>query len=160
MRHSFHAVALVVLLLIPTALAAEEAKTGSIAVENAWSRATPAGAAVGAGYLTIKNDGTAADRLTAVSAAIAGQTEIHQMSMEAGVMKMRRLPDGLSIPAKGSVTLDPNGYHLMFLQLKSPLKEGEEFKGSLTFEHAGTVEVTFHVQGMGAMAPSASGHDH
>jgi periplasmic copper chaperone A len=160
MRHSFHAVALAALLLIPNALAAEEATAGSIAVENAWSRATPAGAAVGAGYLTIKNDGSAPDRLMAASAAIAGQTEIHQMSMEGGVMKMRRLPDGLTVPAKGSVTLDPNGYHLMFMQLKGPLKEGEDFKGSLTFEHAGTLDVTFHVQGMGTMSPDASGHDH
>ena len=73
------------------------------------------------------------------AAAIAGKAEIHQMSMADGVMRMRQLLDGLPVPAKSSVALEPNSYHLMFTGLKRPLKEGDGFAGSLTFEHAGTV---------------------
>jgi copper(I)-binding protein len=139
---------------------AHEFKAGSITVEHPWSRATPGGAQVGAGYLTIQNEGDAPDRLVSATAEIAGRTQIHQMSMVDGVMKMRELTDGLPVPAKGSVTLEPNAYHLMFLDLKRPLKEGEEFSGTLTFEKAGTVDVTFEVEGTGAKAPEPNDHHH
>ena len=85
---------------------------------------TPAGAALSAGYLTIKNDSGASRPADGGERHNRGADEIHQMSMEGGVMKMRRLPDGLPVPAKGSVTLDPNGYPPMFMQLKSPLTGG------------------------------------
>jgi periplasmic copper chaperone A len=98
---------------------ASEFKVGSITVETPWSRATPGGAKVAAGYLTIKNSAAAPDRLVSVTADIAGRTEIHQMSMSDGMMKMRQLTYGLPIPAQGSVTLEPASYHLMFLDLKS-----------------------------------------
>ena len=113
----------------------------------------PGGAEVAVGYLTITNDGTAPDRLLAVTAAIAGKTEIHQMSMADDVMRMRQLSEGLPVPAKSSVVLEPNSYHLMFTDLKRPLKDGDEFAGSLTFEQAGTIDVTFHVGSIGAAVP-------
>ena len=75
------------------------------------------------------------------------------MSMDGGVMKMRELKDGLVVPAHGSVKLAPNGYHLMFTALKSPLVKGQSVKATLTFEHAGAVAVDFAVQGIGAAAP-------
>jgi copper(I)-binding protein len=139
---------------------AHEFKAGSITIEQPWSRATPGGAQVAVGYLTIKNDAAAPDRLVSATAEIAGETQIHQMSMADGVMKMREVTDGVPVPANGSVALDPNAYHLMFMDLKGPLTEGEEFKGTLTFEKAGTVDVTFEVEGMGAAAPGPDEHHH
>jgi periplasmic copper chaperone A len=69
------------------------------------------------------------------------------------MMQMRELTEGLAIPAQGSVTFEPASYHLMFEGLKRPLKEGETFSGTLTFEKAGTVSVTFDVKGLGASSP-------
>ena len=138
-----------------------EFKAGDISIEAPWSRATPGGAKVAAGYLTIKNAGAAPDRLVSATADIAERAEIHEMSMADGMMKMRKLPDGLAVPAGGSVALAPKAYHLMFLGLKKPLKEAETFSGTLTFEKAGTVAVTFEVRGVGAAAPGAgAAHRH
>ena len=139
---------------------ASEFKVSAITIETPWSRATPGGAKVAAGYLTIKNDATTPDRLVSVSANIAGSAGIHQMSMANGMMKMRELTDGLPIPAQGSVALAPASYHLMFLDLKKPLKEGETFPATLNFEKAGTVSVTFEVSGMGAATPDQNDHQH
>jgi len=99
-------------------------KVGSIVIETPWSRATPGGAKVGVGYLTIKNDGATPDRLVSATAAIAGRTEIHLMSMDDGVMKMRPVADGVPVPANGSLVLGPNSYHLMFMDLARQLKQG------------------------------------
>jgi copper(I)-binding protein len=139
---------------------AAEFKAGDIAVEAPWSRATPGGAKVGAGYLTIKNGGAAPDRLVSATVDIAERTEIHEMSMSDGMMKMRQVSDGMAVPAGGSVALAPNGYHLMFLGLKKPLTEGGTFTGTLTFEKAGTVAVTFEVGGIGAGAADAGAEHH
>ena len=139
---------------------ASEFKAGTITIETPWSRATPGGAKVAAGYLTIKNDAAKPDRLVSVTADIAGRAAIHEMSMADGMMKMRELTDGLAIPAQGSVTLDPASYHLMFLDLKKSLKEGETFPATLNFENAGTVSVTFEVRGLGAAAPDQADHQH
>jgi copper(I)-binding protein len=139
---------------------AAEFKAGDIAVEAPWSRATPGGAKVAAGYLTLENGGAAPDRLVSATADIAERAEIHEMSMSDGMMKMRQVSDGVAVPAGGSVALAPQGYHLMFLGLKKPLKEGEAFAGTLTFEKAGTVAVTFEVRGVGAAADAGAEHHH
>lgn len=136
-----------------TNVRAQTASAGSISIESAWSRETPGGASVAAGYLTIKNSGAAPDRLLSVSSEIAGHAQIHEMSMADGVMKMREVTDGLPIPANGEVVLDPEHYHLMFTELKRPLKQGEEFSATLDFEKAGPVQATFEVEGVGAGAP-------
>jgi copper(I)-binding protein len=153
LRLSFHRFALASLILIAAAIPA--AAGNAITVEKAWSRATPEGAQVAAGYLTIVNHGDAPDRLVSISTSVAGKTEIHQMKMADGKMEMRPVPDGIEVPAKGTVTLEPMGYHLMLMGLKAPLQKGETFTGSLVFEHAGAVDATFRVEGMGAMGPSA-----
>ena len=132
---------------------AHEFKAGSITIGHPWSRATPDGAQVAAGYLTIENDAAAPDRLVSATAEIAGKTQIHLMTMVDGVMKMREVSEGVPVPPHGTVALDPNAYHLMFNDLKRPLTEGEEFKGTLTFEKAGTVDVMFEVEAMGAATP-------
>ncbi len=149
----FHAVCLALALGLCAAPAlAQEIKAGDLTIEKPWARATPKGAEVGAGYLEIRNNGAAPDRLTGGSADFAA-VEIHEMSMEGGVMKMRQLKDGLEIPAHGAVKLAPNGYHLMFTRLKRPLVNGESVKATLIFDHAGAVAVDFAVQAVGAASP-------
>jgi hypothetical protein len=137
---------------------AQQTKVGDLTIEQPWARATPKGAAVGAGYLEIRNAGASPDRLTGGSADFAG-VEIHQMKMDKGVMTMRQVKDGLEIPAHGSVKLAPSGYHLMFTGLKHALVKGESVKATLTFEHAGPVTVEFPVQGIGASGPAAGAKD-
>jgi periplasmic copper chaperone A len=131
---------------------AQEFKAGDITIEKPWARATPKGAAVGAGYLVIHNNGATPDKLTGGTADFA-ELQVHEMSMAGGVMKMRQVEGGLTIPAHGSVTLAPSGYHIMFVKLKSPLVAGQPIKATLGFEHAGNVDVTFDVRGVGAAAP-------
>jgi hypothetical protein len=136
------------------------AETGAIAVEKAWTRATPKGAKVAAGYLTIRNDGEEPDRLVGARAEFARKTEIHLMNMVDGVMQMRPVRDGLQVMPNSTVALEPNGYHLMFMELARPLAEGETVSGALSFERAGEVPVSFAVMGLGAQAPDAKDHDH
>jgi periplasmic copper chaperone A len=149
---AFYAFALAgAMAFVPAAAPAET--VGAIAVENAWSRAVPEGASVGVGYLAIRNDGDEPDRLVSASASLATETEIHQTTMADGVMRMRPVPDGVPVPAKSTVMLEPSGYHFMFMGLTQPLKEGDSFPAKLTFERAGSVEVTFQVLGIGAQGP-------
>jgi periplasmic copper chaperone A len=155
MKLSLVTMALTLALSAAPALA-QEFKAGDIVVEKPWTRATPKGAEVGSGYLTIQNNGAAPDRLTGGAADFA-TVEVHQMKSENGVSQMRELKDGLSIPAHGSVGLSPGGYHLMFTHLAHPLTKGESVKATLTFEHAGAVEVEFSVMGIGASGAGATG---
>src|ERR1700740_370067 len=76
---------------------AEDVKAGDLVISQAWSRATPGGAKTGGGFLTIENKGTSPDKLVGVSADAAGKVEVHQMTMDGGVMKMRPLEGGLTI---------------------------------------------------------------
>lgn len=131
------------------AAAAEDAKP-SIVVSSPWLRATPKNASVAAGYVTLSNKGTAPDRLLGASLPMAPDGQVHSMSMANGVMRMERLDKGLPIAPGATVSLTPGGYHLMFLKPTAMLKEGETVKGTLTFERAGKVDVTFPVAGFGA----------
>jgi len=145
---------------------AEEVKAGDLVISQAWSRATPKGAKTGGGYLTIENKGSAPDRLIGGSADVAGNVQVHEMSMEGGVMKMRPVEKGLTIEPGKTVKLAPGGYHLMMMDLKAPLKQGEKVPVTLEFEKAGKVAVEFDVQRIGAQAPGAAAggskmmHDH
>lgn len=118
-------------------------KIGDLVIHKPWSRATPKTAKVGAGYLKIENTGTTSDRLTKIETSIAGHAEIHEMKMNDGVMKMRRLDGGVEIPAGESVSLKPGANHIMFMKLNGPIQKDQPFKATLTFETAGTIEVTF-----------------
>lgn len=139
---------------------AHDYKQGDLHLIHPWSRETPQGAKVAAGYLKIVNSGSEADRLVAVSGEIAGRSEIHEMAVDGkGVMTMRPV-DGVEIPAGGEVELKPGGYHIMFLELKDAKKKGERFAGSLTFEKAGTVEVEFAVDAMGGGEDHGVHHGH
>jgi len=143
------ALAAVLTGFVAPALAQGTANT-SIAVEQPWARATPAGAKTGAVYMTLDNKSGTADRLTGASSDVADKLQIHEMKVENGVMKMREVPGGLPIPGSGSVVLKPGSYHVMLMGLKKPLTVGEKFPLTLTFEKAGNISVTVPVQAMGA----------
>ena len=139
------------------AASAHEFKVGNLHIGHPWSRATPKGAKLAAGYLKITNNGSVADRLIGGSADFSGRFEIHEMKDEGGVMKMRALPNGIEIKPGETVELKPGGYHLMFPDLKQPLEQGKKVKGTLKFEKAGSVDVEYAVEAMGA-APAHHGH--
>ncbi|WP_139024783.1 copper chaperone PCu(A)C [Bradyrhizobium sp. STM 3843] len=145
------------LLLLSATARADDIKAGDLVISQAWSRATPGGAKVGGGYLTIENKGSAPDRLVAVSGDIAGKIEIHEMAVTNGVMTMRPLEQGLAIEPGKTVTLAPGGYHLMMMELKNPLKQGDKLPLTLEFEKAGKVAVTLDVQAVGAKGPGGEG---
>jgi copper(I)-binding protein len=132
---------------------AEDVKAGDLVISQAWSRATPGGAKVGGGYLTIANKGSAPDKLIGASADVAGTVEVHEMATVDGVMKMRPVEGGLTIEPGKTVKLAPGGHHLMMMDLKGPLKQGDKLPVTLQFEKAGKVAVTLDVQGVGASAP-------
>jgi periplasmic copper chaperone A len=94
---------------------AQETSNTTIAVEQPWSRATSKGAKTGAVYMTLDNKSGTADRLTGASSDVADKLQIYEMKVENGVMQMREVPDGLSIPAGGSVVLKPGSYHVMLI---------------------------------------------
>ena len=132
---------------------------GDLTIEAAWTRATPGAARTGAGYLTVTNHGAAADRLIGGQAPFAERVEIHTVEMTDGVMKMRELADGLTIPPGETVVLKPGGYHIMFLDLREPLSAGETRTVTLTFDEAGSVEVPLPVAEVGT-TESHDGHGH
>src|SRR5579862_6177246 len=132
---------------------ADDVKVGDLVISQSWSRATPNGAKVGTGYLTIENKGTSADKLIGVTGDVSPKIEVHEMSMNNGVMKMRPVDGGLTIDPGKTVKLAPSGYHLMIMDLKSPLKQGDKLPLTLQFEKAGKVAVTLDVQGVGAQGP-------
>lgn len=133
-------------------------KVGDLVVVSPWTRATPGGAKIAGGYLKITNNGKSADRLVRATSSISDRVEIHEMSMTDGVMKMRPLPDGLTIKPGETVELKPGGFHMMFMDIKQPLKQGGTLKSTLTFEKAGTLDVGFGVKALGATGEPAHKH--
>lgn len=126
-----------------------------LTLDTPWSRATAAGARVAGGYVVLTNKGDKDDVLLSGSTDISEKFEVHEMAVTDGVMRMRKLDDGLPVKVGESVELKPGSYHLMFIGLKRPLREGETFTADLVFKEAGTVPVTFAVHGLGARE---SGH--
>jgi len=146
--------------LLATGALAQQYKAGSLEIDHPWSRATPKGTKIGAGYLTIKNTGSAPDRLVGGSMADAVSVEIHEMTMDGGVMKMRPVAGGLEIKPGETVELKPGSFHIMLTGLKQPLEKGQKVKGTLEFEKAGKVEMEYTVETVGATSPAAAGHQH
>jgi len=138
---------------------AEDVTVGGLKISAPWARATPKGASVGGGYMKITNTGTAPDRLVGGSTDISGSFEVHEMKMEGDVMKMRPVAGGLEIKPGQTVTFDPSGYHVMFVDLKKQLVQGERFKATLEFAKAGKVDVDFTIEGIGAQIGGGD-HDH
>jgi copper(I)-binding protein len=147
----------IALSLFATVAAAEDYTAGAIHVSNPWARATPKGSMIGAAYMTLRNSGTVSDRLIGGSVAVASRFEVHSMTMEGGVAKMRPVEGGLEIPPGGVVALKPGSYHVMLVGLTQPLQAKQRIKGTLVFEHAGKVDIEFAVQPIGGGAlPSGS----
>lgn len=129
---------------------AHEIKIGDLVIGHPWARQSPMGADVAAGFMTITNNGKETDRLVKATASVAPTVQLHEMKMEGDVMKMAEIPGGIVIPPGATVELKPMSLHIMFMNLKAPIKEGEVITGTLTFEKAGAVNVEYEV-----MAPNA-----
>jgi periplasmic copper chaperone A len=129
---------------------------GSIHIAQPWARATPKGASSGAAYMTITNKGTAPDRVVCVSSDASAQCQIHSMTMQDGVMKMRPVEGGLEIKPGETVMLKPASFHVMLVDLKHPLEAGQTIKATLKFDNAGTVDIDYPIAAIGAPAPGAA----
>lgn len=134
----------VTLALAALSAVAHSFKLGEIDIGHPYARPTREGQMVGAGYLKLANKGPV-ERLVAASSPAAGTVEIHSMSMEGDVMKMRQV-DAIEIATGQTVELKPGGYHLMLMGLKAPLKVGDKFPLTLKFEKSGEVVVTVNVE--------------
>jgi periplasmic copper chaperone A len=154
MRQIFVAAAMVI-ATVP-ALAHETSNAG-VTVAHPWARATPGGATVGAAYLEIKTAAGVDDTLVSISSPIAGRVELHTHLMEGDIMKMRRV-ENLPLKSETSTVLQPRGDHVMLMDLKQPLKEGDLIKLVLTFAKAGPLEIEATVEPIGAMGPHGMDH--
>ncbi|MFK8034022.1 MAG: copper chaperone PCu(A)C [Hyphomicrobiales bacterium] len=143
-----------VTVFVTGAGSAHEYEIGDIVIEHPFSRATPPKARVAGGYMTITNKGALADRLISGSAIISKRVEIHEMAIVDDIMRMRPLPDGIEIPAGETVTFKPGSYHIMFMGIAEPFKEGSHNSVTLMFENAGEIEVKFNIEAMNASAPA------
>ncbi len=135
-----------------TAMKADMVMVGDIHLSAHWTRAMLPGQKVGGGYVTITNNGGEDDRLIAISTPATERAEIHEMSVVDDVMKMRPLADGLAVPAGETVELKPGSYHMMFMAVEEPFKEGGMVPVVLTFEKAGDVELMLPVMPAGTKA--------
>lgn len=145
-------------LIVALAFAASPA-LAQVSIDQPWIRATPPGAKVAGGFMTVVNKGALPDRLIGAASPVAERIELHVHVHEAGVMKMKQVP-GLDIPADGRFVLKPGGAHLMFFDVKRPIKQGETIPVTLKFEKAGEMKVAYPVAGLGAMGPAGGGAKH
>jgi copper(I)-binding protein len=139
---------------------AQPAKSKAIDIQRPWLRPTPPGAPNGGGYMTIVNNGAAADRLLGGSTPVAARIEVHEMSMDGSIMRMRKLDAGLALPPGKAVELKPGGLHIMVMGLKRPLKAGERVSVTLRFEKAGAVTIDMPVQAPPSAPPAHHGTHH
>jgi len=136
-----------------TAAQATDYNVGPIQITAPWARATPKGASSGAAYMTITNTGKTPDKVSCVSSDASAECQIHTMTMDNGVMQMRPVEGGLEIKPGETVTLKPGGLHVMLVNLKHPLEQGNTVKATLKFDTAGSVDVEYPIAAIGAAAP-------
>jgi hypothetical protein len=120
-----------------------------VVVSEAWTRATPPGVTVGAGYLVIANGSSRDDELLSVSTPAAGRVEIHTSFMQDGIMRMRPLTS-VRLPAQGLLRFEPGGVHLMLIDLRAPLEAGGSVPVTLEFRRAGAVRARLQVRALGS----------
>lgn len=137
---------------------AHDYKVGPLEIHHPWTRATAPTAKTGGGYVVIANKGSTPDRLIEVRSNASNKVEIHEMKMDGNVMRMRELDNGLELPPGATVTLKPGGFHIKFMELKSPLAKGTKIPVTLVFEKAGSIDVDFLVQDVGAPEPGHVKH--
>lgn len=145
---------------LPHLAMAHDFTVGDIMIDHPWARATPTGAKVAGGYVTIENFGNKPDRLISATMEASKQVELHEMPLTDGVMRMRGLPTGILVPAGGRIEMKPGGFHIMFLDLQRQLRQGEKVAGTLIFERAGIVQIEFQVDAIGALGSASGGHQH
>jgi len=136
-----------------------EVKVGNLKIENPQARATVPAQKMSGGFMKIENDSTAADKLISASSSVSKSMELHTMSIDNNVMRMREVKS-IDLPAKSKVELRPGGLHLMFIDLNKQLKAGDIIPVKLKFEKAGEVEVKFQVMGNKPPDHGQPGHDH
>lgn len=142
------------LVLLAASLAA--AAHAQVAVADAWVRATvPQQTATGA---FMRLTATQASKLVGVSSPLTPVVEVHEMSMQDNVMKMRQVP-AVALPAGQAVELKPGGYHLMLMNLKEQVKEGQSVPLTLVFEGADGQRESVQVQAP-VRALAGGGHGH
>jgi periplasmic copper chaperone A len=110
--------------------------------------------------MTIKNNGTEPDRLLGGTTDVSAGVQLHEMTMEKGVSKMREMKTGIELQPGRTVELKPGSSHVMFVNLKRQLVKGETVKGTLTFEKAGTVTVEYPVEAVGAKGMGQGSDQH
>jgi copper(I)-binding protein len=133
------------LALAAGAAFAHDYTLGKLEIAHPYARPTPPGARTGGAYFIVRNNGAQADRLLRVASAAAQSVELHSMTMEGNLMKMRAIPS-LDIPAGATVTLGSGGYHVMLVNLAHPLTVGSSVPLTLTFERAGSIAVSAPVE--------------
>jgi copper(I)-binding protein len=143
------ALAFAVLALVALPAPAQDYTAGSLKIERPYARPTPPGARTGAVYFAVQNTGATADRLVKVASSAAQSVELHSMTMEGNLMKMRPLK-ALDVPAGERVTFGANGYHVMLVGLARPLAVGDQVPLTLDFEKAGAVHVFAAVEAANA----------
>lgn len=148
------------LLTAPEAARAADVTVGELVISKPWTRVTPPGAKVAGGFVTITNKGKTTDKLLGGNSDIAERLEIHEMTMDGGVMKMREVTGGLEIKPGETVELKPGSYHVMFMDLKSGPVEGTPIKGTLKFEKAGEAQIAYDVAPLGAKSANGTDHNH
>lgn len=131
-------------MLIADVALAQQYTLQNLRIDHPFARATPPGAQSGGVYATIENRGTSKDRLVRVASPAAASVELHSMTMDGNVMRMRAVPS-LDIPAGASVKLGGD-YHVMLVDLARPLAVGDKVPLTLTFEKAGAIDVTADVE--------------
>lgn len=156
-RLLIHAVALTCLAALPAF--AQQRSDAGVRVEDAWARASAGAGTTAAAYMTLANDGDAADRLVGAETEVAGSAELHTHVNDGGVMRMRPV-EGVALPPGDSVVMKPGGLHVMLGELRRPLREGDRFPLTLTFERAGAITVEVAVQKLGASGPGGESRPH
>jgi len=147
------------ILLTSGALAAALPAAAQVEIDQPWARATTPGAKLAGGYMVIRNQASAPDRLIGLSSPAAARVEMHVHLMENNIARMRHVP-GYEVPAKGRFELKPGGAHLMFMRIRQPFNEGDKIPVTLKFERAGEVQVEFHVGRLTALSAPSHGPGH
>ena len=155
------------LAVAPLALIADDHGRMALKVEQPWARATPGNAPNGAAYLKVVNQGQQMDRLVGATSPVSRKVELHTHTMEGGMMRMRQV-SAVEVHPGETAVFQPGGNHIMLIDLKAPLKEGESFPLTLVFDEAGQVTTEVTVQEVGSMGPGgkmqkmdhSGGHKH
>lgn len=137
---------------------AHDFAAGDLHIDHPWTRAVAANAPTAAGYMVIRNTGTAADRLVGAETPSAAAVEPHETTLTDNIMRMRPVTGGIAIPPGGEVRLAPGGVHLMLMSPRGGFAQGGRVPITLVFERAGRVSVELAVEARGARAGGHAGH--